>query len=182
MPKRESRPQRLNILLQKESPEDRLEYLLSQPDQIKNIEQHALGLLKLNAVVKKLLSPPLQPWCRVANYRQNILVLDIANGSWMMRLRYEQLNLLSALRKQILPSLCSIHIRINPILMLEFHNTKQKLEGMKTKETDESNSRCLSLKTAELLVNLASRSPKKLSDALKRLAGLVKNSTSPPPI
>lgn len=174
MSTRESRPQRLDILLQKESPEDTSEYLLSQPVKIKNIAQHAFALFKLNTVVKELLSPVLQPWCRVAHYRQNILVLEVANASWMTRLRYEQPHLLSALRKQILPSLGSISIRINPDLILDADNIKHQFEVI-PKKSDSGLQ--LSAKTAEALIALSRKGSKKLGIALRRLAGSARRST-----
>ena len=52
-----------------------------------------------------LLPAPLQGKCRAANYRNAILIIEVTNASWMTRLRYEIPSLLSALRKEILPSL-----------------------------------------------------------------------------
>ncbi|MCR3755490.1 MAG: hypothetical protein HNEKOMLI_00228 [Sodalis sp. Psp] len=80
------------------------------------IQKRAVMLLKLNRAVRTLLPTLLRPWCRVANCRQNVIILETANASWKMRLRYEQTQLLSALRTHILPSLSSIDIRINPDL------------------------------------------------------------------
>ncbi|CUX96465.1 hypothetical protein MHIR_DE00125 [Candidatus Doolittlea endobia] len=81
---------------------------------LSKIHRRAIFLLKINSAVSTLLPKPLHLWCRVANVRQGILVLETPNASWKMRLRYEQSRLLSALREQILPSLLSIDIRINP--------------------------------------------------------------------
>lgn len=103
---RDSRPQLLDVLFDDAS--------AGSKGPLHNVQQRAVALLKLNRAVKGLLPAPLHPWCRVANFRQGILVLETANASWMMRLRYEQPALLSALRAQILPSLSSIDIRINP--------------------------------------------------------------------
>lgn len=106
---RESRPQLLDVLFD--------DAIAAENGPLHNVQQRATALLKLNRAVKGLLPSQLQPWCRVANYRQSVLVLETANASWLMRLRYEQPALLSALRAQILPSLSSIDIRINPSLM-----------------------------------------------------------------
>jgi len=81
---------------------------------LQNVQQRAIALNKLNRAVQGIIPVQLHPWCRVANFRQGILVIETANASWLMRLRYEQSSLLSALRAQILPSLTSIDIRINP--------------------------------------------------------------------
>ncbi|CUX96325.1 hypothetical protein FVIR_GE00485 [Candidatus Gullanella endobia] len=81
---------------------------------LSKIQQHCMLLLKLNRIVNTLLPIPLRPWCRVANIRQGILILETANANWKLRLYYEQFHLLSSLRAQILPSLLSIDIKINP--------------------------------------------------------------------
>ncbi|MCX2957597.1 MAG: DciA family protein, partial [Serratia symbiotica] len=118
---RDSRPQLLDVLFD--------DALTADKAPLHNVQQHALALLRLNRAVKSLLPAQLHLWCRVANLRQGILVLEAANASWMMRLRYEQPMLLSTLRAQILPSLTSIDIRINPGLMANgehrFKNTQQ---------------------------------------------------------
>lgn len=105
---RDSRPRSIDNLFSDATDIDRM--FLAQ------IQQRAVMLLKLNRTIGTLLPAPLRPWCRVANFRQGVIVLETANASWKMRLRYEQTQLLSTLRAQILPSLSSIDIRINPDL------------------------------------------------------------------
>ena len=141
---------------------------------LQSVQQRATALLKLNRAVKGLLPVQLHPWCRVANYRQGILVLETANASWMMRLRYEQSNLLSALRAQILPSLSAIDIRINPSLMAKAEAAAQKPQNAETSEVY----RQLSPQSADALRGVADRSPEKLKKALERLAALAGESTS----
>ncbi|CAI0932429.1 DUF721 domain-containing protein [Serratia ficaria] len=158
---RDSRPQLLDVLFDDASAEDK--------GPLHNVQQRAVALLKLNRAVKGLLPVQLHPWCRVANFRQGILVLETANASWMMRLRYEQPALLSALRAQILPSLSSIDIRINPGLMAKGNNQVQNAEKKPEKAAP---LRHLSQESAEELRVLASRSPEKLRKILERLAAL----------
>lgn len=159
---RESRPQSLDTLLDD-----------SDGSVLRNVQQRATALLKLNRAVKALLPAPLQPWCRVANFRQSILVLETANASWMMRLRYELPNLLSALRGEILPSLSSIDIRINPSLMAEASRKAAKETTEQAELGPEAQSvRKLSAESAAYLTLLAERSPEKLKEKLKRLAAL----------
>ncbi len=69
--------------------------------------------------------------------------------------RYEQPALLSALRAQILPSLSSIDIRINPALMAKGSHQVQNAEKAPEKRVP---MRHLSLESAEELRGLASRS------------------------
>ncbi|CNK90677.1 DUF721 domain-containing protein [Yersinia proxima] len=167
---RESRPQLLDVLFD--------DAIAAENGPLHNVQQRATALLKLNRAVKGLLPSQLQPWCRVANYRQSVLVLETANASWLMRLRYEQPALLSALRAQILPSLSSIDIRINPSLMASGHNHAQN--AAKTSQDLEKSPplRQLSLESAKELRGLASRSPEKLRTILERLAALAGESAN----
>ncbi|HEI6845870.1 TPA: DUF721 domain-containing protein [Yersinia enterocolitica] len=167
---RESRPQLLDVLFD--------DAIAAENGPLHNVQQRATALLKLNRAVKGLLPSQLQPWCRVANYRQSVLVLETANASWLMRLRYEQPALLSALRAQILPSLSSIDIRINPSLMASGHNHVQNAAKYSQDPEKSPPLRQLSLESAKELRGLASRSPEKLRTILERLAALAGESAS----
>lgn len=134
---------------------------------LRNVQQHAIALLKLNQAVNKLLPKQLQPHCRVANYRNGILVLETHNANWLMGLRYEQSNLLSALRSHVLPSLASIDIRINPA----WQDPTKVTHPTDSAEVPQVN-RQLSLESALHIKNLAAHSPDKLRQKLERLAAL----------
>lgn len=167
---RDSRPQLLDVLFDDASAEDK--------GPLHNVQQRAVALLKLNRAVKGVLPVQLHPWCRVANFRQGILVLETANASWLMRLRYEQPALLSALRAQILPSLSSIDIRINPALMAKGNNLVQDAAKTLGNTQTKVPMRHLSQESAEELRGLASRSPEKLRKVLERLASLAGESAN----
>jgi len=143
---------------------------------LQHVQQRAIVLNKLNRAVQGILPAPLRPWCRVANFRQGILVIETANASWLMRLRYEQPAMLSALRAQILPSLTSIDIRINPSLAAKGHETVQE-SSVQAKEAEKAPLRQLSEQSAESLRSVASQSPEKLKKILERLASLAGEST-----
>ncbi|MFC0142290.1 DUF721 domain-containing protein [Erwinia mallotivora] len=162
---RDSHPQSIKNLF--EATEDK--------GMLESIQQRAVVLNKLNRAVQGILPAQLHPWCRVANFRQGILVLETANANWMMRLRYEQSSLLSALRAQILPSLTAIDIRINPSLAAKGHENVYQND----KQSDEPVAgRKLSEQSAEMLRDIASRSPEKLKRIIERLASLAGESTS----
>ncbi|CNE33514.1 DUF721 domain-containing protein [Yersinia mollaretii] len=167
---RENRPQLLDVLFD--------DAVAAENGPLHNVQQRATALLKLNRAVKGLLPSQLQPWCRVANYRQSVLVLETANASWLMRLRYEQPALLSALRAQILPSLSSIDIRINPSLMAKGHNLTQDAAKSSENLGKSPPLRHLSLESAKELRGLASRSPERLRIILERLAALAGESAN----
>ncbi|MBD1226566.1 DUF721 domain-containing protein [Xenorhabdus griffiniae] len=171
---RDSRPQSLDKLFEDAATVGK------SPLQI--IQQHAIALLKLNRAVLSLLPAQLHPWCRVANYRKQILVLEAGNASWMTRLRYEIPVLLSTLRSEILPSLSSIDIRINPSLMVKRDNNEQRFSKSSTKTSSNDNQelpkRQLSHESAKTLMMLAENSPEKLKKRLERLAALAGEGTS----
>ncbi|MEM6051330.1 DciA family protein [Erwinia sp. P7711] len=144
---------------------------------LQTIQQRAIALNKLNRAVQGILPAQMHPWCRVANFRQGILVLETANASWMMRLRYEQSSLLSALRAQILPSLTAIDITINPSLAAKAQESVQK-SGSQSAAEENVPGRQLSEQSAEILRSVASRSPEKLKRIIEQLASLAGESTS----
>ncbi|MGP1931171.1 MAG: DUF721 domain-containing protein [Arsenophonus sp. ET-YP4-MAG3] len=84
---------------------------------LKTIKQHAQILIKLNNIIINLLPIEIKDYCRIANYRQDILILEITNASRKIRLNYELPMLFSILRNSILPSLSLIKIKINPSLL-----------------------------------------------------------------
>lgn len=167
---RDSRPQLLDVLFDNT--------FATEKNTLYKVQQRAIALQKLNHAIQGLLPAQLQPWCRVANYRQSILVLETANASWMMRLRYEQPNLLSALRAQILPSLSSIDIKINPALMAKGSNVVKESAKIPLQTEKTAPLRHLSQESAEELKRLASRSPEKLRNILEKLASLAEGNTN----
>ncbi|CDG20342.1 conserved protein of unknown function [Xenorhabdus poinarii G6] len=171
---RDSRPQSLDTLFE--------DTAVAGKSPLQVIQQHAIALLKLNRTVLSLLPAQLHPWCRVANYRKQILVLEAGNASWMTRLRYEIPTLLSTLRSGILPSLSSIDIRINPSLMVKCDNNEQGCSKSSTKAFNNDNqerpTRRLTHESAKTLMILAENSPEKLKRRLERLAALAGEGTS----
>lgn len=164
---RDSAPQSLDKILN--------ELDESNKSTLQLIQQRATVLLKLNRTVMALLPAPLQDKCRVANYRHAILIIEVSNASWLTRLRYELPSLREALRQEILPSLSSIDIKINPSLGAK--NEKRPLISS-IKDQPAKGKRHLSLESAQALKYLAEKSPKKLRERLERLAALAGESTS----
>lgn len=166
---RDSHPQALFDVLE--------ESLAKTPNSLQAIQRNAKVILKLNKAVKNLLPTEIKPMCRVANYRNNIIIIEVANASWMTRLNYEKITLLSALRTSILPSLSSIDIRINPDLVRK-SKQNSSLNKQTVSSVQNSRERQISLETAKQLLKLAKRSPKGLKERFERLAALAGESTS----
>ncbi len=166
---RDSRPQTLDDLLNNE-PDAEKSVLLK-------VKEKVFALHKINREVTMLLPAQLHPWCRVANYRYNVLVLETASASWRMRLYYEQSHLLSALRARILPSLSSIDIKINPALMAARSNFEKTGAKIQQDSENPASLRQLSQESAAELRALALRCPEKLRYLLEKLAALAKKDT-----
>lgn len=166
---RDSHPQALFDVLE--------ESLANTSNTLQTIQRNAKAILKLNRVVKSLLPAEIKPMCRVANYRNNIMVIEVANASWMTRLNYEKMNLTSALRSSILPSLSSIDIRINPDLIRK-SKQNSSLNKQSVNQKENRNQRQISTQTAEQLLRLAKKSPKGLKEKFERLAALAGESTN----
>lgn len=148
---RNSEPQSLNNLFQANS-------LLS-------IQERGYALSTLNNLLIKLLPESLAQQCRVANYRQSILVIEVSSASWLTRLRYEQEELRSRLRKNGLTGLSSFQFKINP----ELTSNKYILHS---KPHDEFK-RQMTPQSAQLLLALANNSSPKLKHSLTKLANHV---------
>lgn len=145
---RNSEPQLLNNLFKANS-------LLS-------IQERGYALSVLNNLLTKLLPESLAQQCRVANYRQSILVIEVSSASWLTRLRYEQEELRSRLRKNGLTGLSSFQFKVNPELIQNkyiLHSNSHDL--FKRQMTPQS---------AEILLTLANNSSPKLKNSLTKLA------------
>ncbi|MDT9587496.1 MAG: DciA family protein [Candidatus Arsenophonus melophagi] len=147
---RDSYPQPLNILLKANN---------FAENTLQIIQQRVQFLIKLNNTVIALLPVELKSWCLVANYRQNILIIEVTNASRKTRLNYELPTLLETLRNSILPSLSSINIMINPASFYEdrkycFSTQKKTIKPLKKIINK------ISQENGKTITKLASRSQK----------------------
>ncbi|VFP88226.1 DUF721 domain-containing protein [Candidatus Erwinia haradaeae] len=136
------------------------------------IQQRALEINKLTTSVQEVLPEHLQSFCRVANLRNGVLVIEIANANALMSLRYEESNILFRLRKEVLPLLIAIQIRINPSIASESHEITIKYNSHCDLEKKKLKARHLSIESANILRSIAQQSPEKLKKTLERLASL----------
>ncbi|GKX56282.1 hypothetical protein SOASR030_23940 [Leminorella grimontii] len=153
-----------------------LDTLFDDANLLRDLQQRAIALLKLNKAVKALLPKAMHEHCRVANYRHSVLVLEVSNASWLTRLRYEQPALLTALRHEILPSLASIDIKINPSLSTKIQHPAAPRSNLPENKPEPV--RRLSEQSAEQIRELAARSKGKLKEKLERLAALAERGAS----
>ncbi|WWO99793.1 MAG: DciA family protein [Candidatus Dasytiphilus stammeri] len=132
------------------------------PSILQFLQKKAIELINLDYALKKELPSHFHPWCRVANLRQHILIIETANANWLTYLRYQRSVLLPILQAKILPNLVAIKIVINPSLgITESMSTPSKIKN-----------RTISKKSAIILRNIATQSPDKIKSILERLASL----------
>ncbi|VAY02339.1 hypothetical protein ARADI_0373 [Arsenophonus endosymbiont of Aleurodicus dispersus] len=161
---RDSYPQSLTFLLKKSN---------IKLNTLKTIQQRAHALIKLNNTVISLLPLELKAWCKVANYRQHILIIEVTNASRKIRLNYELPRLVSKLRNTNLPFLSSINLKINPSLSSKKSKNYLAIQQIAITPPKQIISK-LSKKSAKIISKLAKKSPKKLKEKLERLAALTK--------
>lgn len=129
-----------------------------------NIRTKANLLFSLNQEVHRIL-PQSKNICRVANYRNGILVLECASAAWVTRLNYDRQYLLSSLRQTQLSALTTIEIKVNPELAAATREQHKPIAA-----TGAS----LSTQAAAGLINLASFTPEKIATRLRKIAKLAK--------
>ncbi|MWP49748.1 MULTISPECIES: DUF721 domain-containing protein [unclassified Gilliamella] len=135
---------------------------------LSKIQDRTNALKTLSKVVSDLLPLPLSEQCRVANYRQGILILEVSTASWLTRLKYEQSNLISEIRKTVLPSLSSIQYLINP-------NISARLSQRQSQTSKSSLApSVMTAKSSMILYALAENAPNKLKKQLIKLANHAK--------
>ncbi len=139
---------------------------LIESGKLSAIQQHASELAKLNALLKPLLPKGTEAFVRVANIRQGFVILEAASAAIKMKLDYERLHILSALRRQGFARVVGIEVTINPEI---YRSADSK------NETEEKANREISPFAAEMLTMTASHASPKVKQRLENIANLAKN-------
>ncbi|VFP87022.1 Dna[CI] antecedent, DciA family protein [Candidatus Erwinia haradaeae] len=135
------------------------------------IYQRTTILNGIRLLIRQVIPESLYPWYNVANIHQGILILHAANANYLMYLHYEQTHLLNIIREQILPSLISIHIKIDPTITMRAEKIVQDNNPSAcTLKTLKTPFRQLGEKSANILLHIAKDCPEKLKNTLERLA------------
>ncbi|ARR50211.1 DUF721 domain-containing protein [Photobacterium damselae] len=138
--------------------------LLDSNQLVGNIQERALALSRLNDAVKAHLN--CAEHCRVSNYRQGILIIEIASAAWSMRLNYERNSLITKLREKLLPNLVDIQVKVNPNLAA--------VQVAKHNKTPDIVQKPISDVAASHLLQAAEHASEKVKARLERLAQLAK--------
>ncbi|MDP2561469.1 DUF721 domain-containing protein [Psychrobium sp. 1_MG-2023] len=146
---------------QRHTPDSIHHLMTSKSGKLAKIQQKASQLQVINLFLTTHLLPDSENYCRVANLRQGVLVIEVASGVWSTRLLQLKEHFLLQIRQQLIPNLANIEIKVNPQLFV-------------TKPAPKPNSREISAQTAEHLNTLAEHAPAELAEKLQRLAKLAR--------
>ena len=133
----------------------------------KDLQEKAIILSKLSHVLKDALPSGCEDHCRVANYRQGSLVIEVSGSVWATRINYERIAILSAFRRHGLPGLSNLEVKINPDLARSFVGEKPTVY-----KTEKQAKRELSAAAASALEMVAETASPKLKKRLESLAAL----------
>ena len=98
-------------------PQKKLSEWLNDHSTLTKIHEKVRELQHLNEVFLQHLETPLNQYCRVANYRDNNLILQAESAAWATRLRYQIPMLKIHLRQQTaFTNLCDIEIQVFPFV------------------------------------------------------------------
>ncbi|QIZ78539.1 DUF721 domain-containing protein [Ferrimonas lipolytica] len=121
------------------------------------LQQQTSQTSELQQAVLNATDPAIHSQIRVANMRGGTLVIEIASATWVTRLQYQRLELLSQLRRDGFPMLSSIEFKVNPKLA---QITREKPKATKQ----------LSANASDHINALAERLDGELAAKLKKLA------------
>ncbi|NKF52370.1 DUF721 domain-containing protein [Shewanella sp. WXL01] len=142
----------------KKLPQD-LSSIIHQADEIPGLAEKAELLANLNHYVKQAVSGPVADQLRVANLRQDVLVIETSSAAWASRINFQKPKLLRQLQAETLPMLTAIEVKINPRLAIAARPTTV-------------NQSKISSQSAEHIEALADQVEGTLGEKLKRLAAL----------
>ncbi|WP_194436301.1 DUF721 domain-containing protein [Vibrio fluminensis] len=128
-----------------------------------NLQKHAEEIMKINQLLRTILPKNTVDHCRVANLRDNHLVIEVASAAIMMKINYDRLNILNQLRLQGFARLIAVEVQINP----DLYRVKTSTKSKQTKSRDP-----ISDTAAEYLKTVAQNAPPKIKARLESLAQL----------
>lgn len=112
---------------------------------------------------------PADVW-HIANFRQNILVIEVNSSIWSQRLQFERMNISRALSEATQGQMNQIEIKVAPYRNKTQVNVQNPpLNDAKNLTPQKTNNK-ISQQTAEQLEDLAKSAPPALQKTLQRLA------------
>jgi len=141
--------------------------LLAQ-SRLKTIQEHAKQVNQLTEVIRSILPKGTANFIRVANIRNNHLLLHAASAAIKMKISYERLNILNFLRANGFAKLMGIEITIEPSI---YTSNKPDQNQIKTKNTPP-----LSENAGAMLKMVARNASPKIKVRLENIARLADKS------
>jgi hypothetical protein len=141
---------------------------LRDEQDLRSLFRKAEAIGRLQMLLDMQLQPAARPHCKLAMYREGVLLLIVTDGHWATRLRYQQKRLLKAL--QALPqfeSVRQITFKVQPPVINEGLKREIPLLSDAAAESIQATAECIS--------------DPKLRAAMERLASHTKKKTNPDP-
>lgn len=132
---------------------------------LQGIQQRSKDILALQQALQQCLPAHTAKLCRAANLRDGQAIVEVASASLKMKLNYDRLRIISALRQQGYPHLTGLEISINPDIYAQ-SDTKERAPKATKKR------RPMSAQTAQMLSELAETASPKLKAQLQKLAAM----------
>lgn len=129
---------------------------------LSQLQQHAKEIMTINKELKVILPRGAEDHCRVANIRDNQLILEVASAAIKMKIDYERLHILNQLRAKGFARLIGVTVQINPAL---YRSREEKKESSKPRDP-------ISETAAQYLEMIASGASPKVKARLESLAKL----------
>lgn len=131
---------------------------------LSQLQQHAKEIMQINSELKTILPKGAEDHCRVANIRDNQLILEVASAGIKMKIDYERLHILNQLRAKGFARLIGVTVQINPDL---YRDQTQHHQVAKPRDP-------ISETAAQYLEMIASGASPKVRARLESLAKLAK--------
>lgn len=131
---------------------------------LSQLQQHAKEIMLINRELKTILPKGTEDHCRVANIRDNQLILEVASAGIKMKIDRDRLHILNLLRSKGFARLIAVTVQINP----ELYRSKTVQEEVKKPREP------ISDVAAQYLEMIASGASPKVKARLESLAKLAK--------
>ncbi len=123
------------------------------------IAQKSESIQDYQGILEMAIGAKIAPKCRVANVRDDVLIIETASGAITTTLNYVKMDILSTFRQNGLPGLVQVKVVTNPELIKKAAPQKPLAPR-----------KAMSQKTQEAILAVAQNAPASLQEKLTRLA------------
>ena len=131
----------------------------SEQTKLHSYQQKTQHLSQLAQCLNQTVGWQIGQHCQIGNFHQGILTIYANNSSYATRLNFQQSQILLNFRRNVLPELIDIKIKVLPQASIGRKSTTKPLKKQQ-----------LSHQTADALLEVSEQAPEKLKQALQRLA------------